>query len=88
MIGGSFGSNMNFRSCLFSCSKLSSHYPGFSSITWFCTGEGSYTFPDGRIFKGIYKDDQPDGNGTQTSPDGSVLYDREWSMGEFLGSCV
>jgi hypothetical protein len=49
-------------------------------------GKGCYTYPDGRQFDGIYKDNEPDGNGTQTSSDGSVLHDGEWSMGEFLGS--
>jgi hypothetical protein len=49
-------------------------------------GKGCYTYPDGIQFDGIYKDNEPDGNGTQTSSDGSVLHDGEWSMGEFLGS--
>jgi hypothetical protein len=49
-------------------------------------GKGCYTYPDGRQFDGIYKDNEPDANGTQTSPDGSVLYDGEYSIGEFLGS--
>lgn len=49
-------------------------------------GKGIYTYPDGRQFDGMYKDNEPDGNGTQTSPDGSVLHIGEWSMGEFLGS--
>jgi hypothetical protein len=47
---------------------------------------GSYTYPDGRRFEGEYKDDQPNGNGTQIASDGEVLHDGPWSMGAFVGS--
>jgi hypothetical protein len=49
-------------------------------------GRGIYTYPDGSKFEGEYKDDKPNGTGTQTSRNGSVLQDGSWSMGKFLGS--
>jgi hypothetical protein len=48
-------------------------------------GRGVYHYPDGRIYSGQYKDDRPNGRGKQTDPDGGVLYDGQWRMGEFLG---
>jgi hypothetical protein len=47
-------------------------------------GAGVYTYPDGRIYTGEYKDERPHGSGTEMSPDGSIIFTGEWSMGEFL----
>jgi len=45
----------------------------------------TYHYPDGRIYSGAYKDDRPNGHGTQTNADGTILYDGDWGMGEFIG---
>jgi hypothetical protein len=49
------------------------------------SGRGVYHYPDGRIYSGQYNDDRPNGRGKQTDPDGAVLYDGQWRMGEFIG---
>jgi hypothetical protein len=47
-------------------------------------GQGKYWYADGRCYSGEYKDDRPNGQGKQTDSDGSVLYDGEWNLGEFI----
>jgi hypothetical protein len=47
-------------------------------------GQGTYWYADGRSYSGEYKDDRPNGQGKQTDSDGSVLYDGEWNLGEFI----
>lgn len=48
-------------------------------------GEGEYHYADGRRFKGSYQDDRPHGYGILSSSDGTVIYDGQWELGEFLG---
>ena len=40
-------------------------------------GDGTYTWPDGSVYKGEWKDNQSHGYGVHTQPDGSE-YDGEW----------
>jgi len=47
-------------------------------------GLGEYLYPDGRRYTGEYKDDRLHGQGVQTSSDGTVLYEGQWTMGEFI----
>jgi hypothetical protein len=47
-------------------------------------GLGEYTYPDGRRYCGEYKDDRLHGQGVQTDSDGIVLYEGQWTMGEFF----
>ena len=35
-------------------------------------GNGTLTYPDGRVYKGAFKDNLPNGNGSMTYPDGRV----------------
>ena len=49
------------------------------------TGRGVYHYPDGRVYNGQYKDDRPHGRGKQTDAHGAILYNGQWSMGEFIG---
>jgi hypothetical protein len=49
-------------------------------------GHGVYHYPDGRCYSGEYKDDRPNGKGIQTGSDGTILYDGQWTMGEFIGA--
>jgi len=47
-------------------------------------GRGAYNYPDGRRYEGEYQADRPHGIGRQIAADGSVLYDGQWNMGEFI----
>ena len=47
-------------------------------------GEGVFTWQDGRIYKGDYKDDKKEGLGVFSWPDGRK-YDGEWSQGKQHG---
>ena len=49
-------------------------------------GVGQYMHADGRSYTGNYKDDRPHGQGVLVAKDGTVLYDGNWELGEFLGS--
>ena len=48
------------------------------------SGRGAYNYPDGRRYEGEYQADRPHGIGRQIAADGSVLYDGQWNMGEFI----
>jgi hypothetical protein len=49
-------------------------------------GSGEYRYADGRYYTGMYQDDRPHGYGVLRARDGTVLYDGQWELGEFLGS--
>jgi hypothetical protein len=55
-------------------------------LFWLLLGHGVYHYPDGRCYSGEYKDDRPNGKGIQTASDGTILYDGQWTMGEFIGA--
>lgn len=50
------------------------------------SGIGEYVYPDGRKYRGEHKNDKLHGNGIQTASDGTVLYEGQWSMGEFINN--
>lgn len=47
-------------------------------------GEGEFFWPNGKFFKGFYKDDKKEGPGIFTWPDGKELK-AIWHKGEIIG---
>ncbi len=45
-------------------------------------GKGLLTNASGDSYNGYFKDDQPDGEGTHTKADGSIIYKGIWSKGK------
>lgn len=48
-------------------------------------GPGEYHYADGRVYVGTYQNDRAHGYGVLRAPDGTVIYDGDWELGEFLG---
>lgn len=51
------------------------------------TGEGSYRWPDGRYYRGSWRNGKPHGQGTGTAIDGS-RYQGDWRNGKYHGNGV
>ena len=51
-------------------------------------GMGEYHYADGRVYKGQYQNDRSHGYGVLRAKDGTVIYDGQWELGEFLGSAT
>jgi|TARA_B100000809_G_scaffold171115_1_gene168417 hypothetical protein len=49
------------------------------------SGDGEYTWPNGKKYEGLWKDGLQEGKGKETEPEGHV-YEGGWTEGERIGS--
>ena len=48
-------------------------------------GKGKYTYTDGGVYEGDFKDDKMEGKSKYTYTDGGVLYEGDWENGKQEG---